>query len=52
MHGKDSHQENCSLDIFNISVIKKVSPQRIRKEDFKFIDKYRTALLGLSRYES
>ena len=52
MHAKDSHQENFSLDTFTISVIKKVSPQRIRREEFKFIDKYRTASLGLNRYKS
>ena len=52
MHAKDVHQMNFSLNIFNIAVIKKVSPQRIRREEFKFIDKYRTASLGLNRYKS
>ena len=52
MHARDVHQMNFSLDIFNIAVIKKVSPQRIRREEFKFIDKYRTASLGLNRYKS
>ena len=35
----DSHQNNFSLDTFKISVVKKESPQRIRREEFKFIDK-------------
>ena len=52
MHARDSHQNNFSLSIFNVSVVKKVSPQRIRREEFKFIDKYRTASLGLNRYKS
>ena len=52
MHAKDSHQMDFSLDIFNIAVVKKVSPQRIRREEFKFIDKYRTQTLGLNRYKS
>ena len=52
MHARDSHQNNFSLDTFKISVVKKVSPQRIRREEFKFIDKYRTASLGLNRYKS
>ena len=52
MHAKDKHQMDFSLGIFNIAVVKKVSPQRIRREEFKFIDKYRTASLGLNRYKS
>ena len=52
LHAKDVHQNNFSLDIFNISVIKKVSPQQLRREEFKFIDKYKTASLGLNRYKS
>jgi hypothetical protein len=50
MHAKDVHQMRFSLDIFSISVIKKVSPQRLRREEFKYIDKYRTNSLGLNRY--
>ena len=52
MHACDSHQNNFSLNNFSISVVKKVSAQRIRREEFKFIDKYRTASLGLNRYKS
>ena len=52
MHANDKHQNNFSLSNFNISVVKKVSAQRIRREEFKFIDKYRTASLGLNRYKS
>ena len=52
MHAKDVHQNNFSLNIFKVSVVKKISPQRIRREEFKFIDKYRTASLGLNRYKS
>ena len=47
-----NHTGLSSLGIFNIAVVKKVSPQRIRREEFKFIDKYRTASLGLNRYKS
>ena len=52
MHAKDVHQMNFSLDTFTISIVKKVSPQRIRREEFKYIDKYRTNFLGLNRYKS
>ena len=52
MHANDVHQTRFSLDIFSVAVIKKVSPQRLRREEFKFIDKYRTNSLGLNRYKS
>ena len=52
MHANDVHQTRFSLDIFSVAVIKKVSPQRLRREEFKFIDKFRTNSLGLNRYKS
>ena len=39
-----------SLDIFTVAVVKKVSPQRLRREEYSFIDKYQTKSLGLNRY--
>ena len=51
MHAREVHQTQFSLDIFSISVISKVSPQCLRREEFKFIDKYRTNSLGLNRYK-
>ena len=41
MHAKEVHQTQ----------VKKVSPQRLRREEFKYIDKYRTNSLGLNRYK-
>ena len=52
MHARDVHPSNFSLDIFTVSVVKKVSPQQIRREEFKAIDLYRTNSLGLNRYKS
>ena len=52
MHAREVHQMNFSLDIFTIAVVKKVSPQRLRREEYKFIDKYRTNSLGLNRYKA
>ena len=51
MHAREVHQTQFSLDIFSISVISKVSPQRLRREEYKYIDKYRTNSLGLNRYK-
>ena len=51
MHAREVHHTSFSLDIFSISVVKKVSPQQLRREEFKFIDKYRTIPLGLNRYK-
>ena len=52
MHARDVHQMTFSLTIFSISIVKKVSPQQLRREEFKFIDKYKTSSLGLNRYKS
>ena len=51
MHAKDMHQTQFSLENFTISVVKKVSPQQLRREEYKFIEKYRTIPLGLNRYK-
>ena len=51
MHAREVHQVDFSLDIFSISVVSKVSPQQLRREEYKYIDKYRTNSLGLNRYK-
>ena len=52
MHARDVHQTRFSLDIFTIAVVKKVSPQQLRRAEYKYIDKYRTNSLGLNRYKA
>ena len=52
MHAKDMHNSNFALKNFSISIIKKISPQHIRREEFRFIEKYRTIQLGLNRYKA
>ena len=51
MHAKDKHENNFSLKNFSIAVVKKVSPQNLRREEFHFMEKYRTIPLGLNRYK-
>ena len=51
MHAKEMHQNSFSLNNFTVSVVSKVSPRQLRREEFKFIDKYRTLTLGLNRYK-
>ena len=51
LHAREDHLTNFSLDIFKVSIVKKVSPQQLRREEFKYIDKYRTISLGLNRYK-
>ena len=51
MHARDMHQNQFTLDNFRISVVKKVSPQRLRREEFKSIEKYKTLTMGLNRYK-
>ena len=52
MHAKEAHGANFNLENFQISIVKKISPQNIRREEFRFIDKYRTIQLGLNRYKA
>ena len=52
MHAREVHQTHFSLDIFSVAVVKKVSPQQLRREEFKYIDKYRTNSMGLNRYKA
>ena len=51
MHAKEVHQTQFSLDIFTVAVVKQVSPQRLRREEYKFVEKFRTNALGLNRYK-
>ena len=51
MHAKEVHGDQFSLENFTISVVKKVSPQQLRREEFRFIDKYKTITHGLNRYK-
>ena len=52
MHAREAHNADFTLENFQISIVKKVSPQRIRREEFKFIEKFRTIQLGLNRYKA
>ena len=52
MHARTTHQEIFNLANFRITLVKKCSPQRIRREEFKFIDKFRTRTRGINRYKN
>ena len=52
MHAKEAHGGNFNLENFQISMIKSISPQNIRREEFRYIEKYRTIQLGLNRYKA
>ena len=52
MHARSVHGVNFNLNNFRISLVKQCSPQRIRREEFKFIDKYKTRTCGINRYKS
>ena len=51
MHAKDMHPNQFSLENFSVALVKKVSPQQIRREEFRFIEKFRTIPFGLNRYK-
>ena len=38
MHTREVHQATFSLDIFKIAVVSKVSPQRLRRKEFRYIE--------------
>ena len=52
MHARETHNTNINLENFEISIVKQISPQNIRREEFRFIEKYRTLQLGLNRYKA
>ena len=52
MHAREAHDTNFTLENFQISIAKKISPQNIRREEYRFIEKYRTIQLGLNRYKA
>ena len=52
LHARNVHGENFDLKNFEISLIKKCSPQRIRREEFKYIDKFKTQIFGINRYKN
>ena len=47
MHAKDMHAEDFSLNNFR----EKGLPKNLRREEFRFIDKYGTIPLGMNRYK-
>ena len=52
MHSHNNHEEQFNLENFKITLVKKCSPQRIRREEFKYIDRYRTRTRGINRYKN
>ena len=52
MHSRTVHGENFELKNFRITLVKKCAPQKIRREEFKYIDKYRTRIKGINRYKN
>ena len=52
MHSRSIHANHFDLKDFKITLVKKCSPQRIRREEFKHIDKYRTRNRGINRYKN
>ena len=51
-HAKEAHQNDFSLSNFEITIVKQVSAQHLRRTEFKYIDKLETSSLGLNRYKS
>ena len=45
MHAREVHNTSFSLNIFAIAVIKKVSSQSLRREEYRHVEKYQTKTL-------
>ena len=52
VHARKIHGDVFDLKNFKITLVKKCSPQRIRRDEFKYIDKYRTKTFGINRYKN
>ena len=52
MHAKSVHPNYFDLSYFEITLLKKIWPQRIRREEFKLIDKFKTRTLGINRQKN
>ena len=52
VHARKVHGNVFDLKNFKITLVKKCSPQRIRREEFKYIDKYETRTFGINRYKN
>ena len=46
----NKHPENMSLENFEIAIVKQVPPRRLKREEFRYIEKYRTKTLD--RYKT
>ena len=51
MHAMDMHPNQFSLENYTVALVKKVSPQQLRREEFRFIEKFKTIPHGLNRYK-
>ena len=51
MHAYDCHDGELSLNDFNVAVVSKVAPRRLKREEYIFIDKFETKTKGLNRYQ-
>ena len=49
IHAFERHPENFSLDIFKFCVFKEVHPLNLNREEFKYIEKFKTNGLGINR---
>ena len=41
MQAKDTHEDNFSFENSAVAVVKKASPQNLRREEFQIIEKHR-----------
>ena len=49
MHAYEHHRFRFSIDNYRFAILKECNPRSLNREEFRFIEKYRTNCLGLNR---
>lgn len=49
LHAFDHHRDDFSLDNYKFAIVKECNPRQLNREEFRFIEKFKTNCLGLNR---
>ena len=49
LHAYEHHRDRMDMDIFNFAILKECNPRQLNREEFRFIEKYKTNCFGLNR---
>ena len=49
MHAFEHHGASFSIDNYKFAILKECNPRSLNREEFRFIERFRTNCLGLNR---